>query len=84
MDRNSSFTSQSYSGCESTLNQILRILSQDGNISLNSQDKDTLIKCIKESTERGTKEDGLPGRSRKSAITHTEDYSKLRLPWDGI
>ena len=84
MDRNSSFTSQSYSGCESTLNQILRILSQDGNISLNSQDKDTLIKCIRENTDRGTKEDGLTGRSRKRAITHTErlQQTEVTMGWN--
>ena len=53
MNRTPSVTNGYLSGCESTLNQILRILSQDeAIISLNSDDKNTLISSIIENSEK--------------------------------
>ena len=56
MDRNTPFINGYISGCESTLNQILRLLSQDeAVISLNREDRNTLISSIIESTDKNDK-----------------------------
>ena len=41
------------SGCENTLRQILRTLSQDERTHLNSQDKDALISSILKNSKKG-------------------------------
>lgn len=53
VDKIKEMPAREMSGCENTLRQILRTLSQDERTHLNSQDKDALISSLLENSKKG-------------------------------
>ena len=93
MDRNTPFINGYISGCESTLNQILRLLSQDeAVISLNREDRNTLISSIIESTDKNDKNANNVSnpteirpylRTQSSHVQRLQD-SEINMGWNLI
>ena len=82
--RNKMFT-QEMSGCEATLHQILRILSQDENMHLNSQDKNALISSILENSMSGIEDKVLlPQHCRPRPVSHAErlQQTEINTSWN--
>ena len=79
MNRNASFTRGYLSGCESTLNQILRLLSQDvAIISLNQEDKNNLISSIIEGTDETENRVTSSTESRPYLRSHPSHVQRLQ------
>ena len=73
VDKSEETVNQEMSGCEATLHQILRILSQDDlSMHLNSQDKDALISSLLQNSQRGIEENVLPQHSRPRPVSHAQ------------
>ena len=88
MNRDKSFTNGYLSGCESTLNQILRLLSQDeAIISLNSEDKNALISSIIENSEKNANHTSSTTDSRpylRSQSSHVRQLqeTEINMGWN--
>ena len=72
VDKSEKMFTQEMSGCEATLHQILRILSQNENMHLNSQDKDALLSSLLENSRRGIEDNVLPQNCRPRPGSHTQ------------
>ena len=88
MDKSSSFSHGYQSGCESTLNQILRLLSQDESIiSLNTEDRNTLISRIIDGSDENANNASSSAESRpylRSQSSHVQrlQETEISMGWN--